>query len=493
MSDVFISYAEEDLPVAREIADGIEAAGYTTWYYDRDSLAGIRHFDQTSRQIEQSRAVLLLISPRSINAHQVDSEVTYTHEMGGVFVPILCELSHEEFRELKPTWVRCLMAATAIRIPAEGVRAILPRIVGGLEALGIEPKRREKLLEAADASAEQASDHGEPSVVALRQHGEPGEDGAVSADVLSAMPSRYRLEARLGATDLSLLYRVYDREESVERMLKVTDLRRVLQGPVQLLTQIEHPRIAHTHASWRHGDFHCEVTDLIRGWSLHALLAANPHGIGLGWVEAWAEELLDIIAYLHSLSPPVIHRDVKPANIIITASGRYVTLVDMSLAVHPQPGDASGTIISSRYSALEQYHGQCFQASDLYSWGATVCALVTGQPPPDATLRAAGRDVPMTEQLSTSLVGEFALTALSLERAARGEATTLLRELRQAKEQTRLLPPMKVWLAGRFPPLPEPTQKGPRLSCVACGFDQNREDWSFCAKCGFSLWAAPRP
>jgi len=160
VSDVFISFAEGDLAIAQEVARGIEAAGYSTWYYERDSIAGVKHFEQTSREIVQSQAVVLIISPRSVRSHQVDSEVTYTHETSGRFVPILYELTHESFRELKPNWVRCLMAATAIRVPQEGVAAILPRIVAGLSALGVEPHGQQAGTEGdGKAPVPQATEH----------------------------------------------------------------------------------------------------------------------------------------------------------------------------------------------------------------------------------------------------------------------------------------------------------------------------------------------
>jgi hypothetical protein len=65
MSDVFISYVAEDQALALALADGLEAAGFTTWCYDRHTLPGLSYLLQTLRAIEECRAVLVLLSPNS--------------------------------------------------------------------------------------------------------------------------------------------------------------------------------------------------------------------------------------------------------------------------------------------------------------------------------------------------------------------------------------------------------------------------------------------
>ena len=96
MSDVFLSYVEEDAEIAREIASGLEAAGYTAWYYHRDSVPGAYYLTQAAQAIETAPAFLLLISPDSIISGQVDKEVILAHEFDKVFVPVLRGLTHAE-------------------------------------------------------------------------------------------------------------------------------------------------------------------------------------------------------------------------------------------------------------------------------------------------------------------------------------------------------------------------------------------------------------
>jgi hypothetical protein len=63
MADIFISHVEEDAQVALEIAQGLEAVGYTVWYYERDSVPGLSYLVQTGQAIEQSHAIDLPSAP----------------------------------------------------------------------------------------------------------------------------------------------------------------------------------------------------------------------------------------------------------------------------------------------------------------------------------------------------------------------------------------------------------------------------------------------
>jgi len=141
MNDVFISHVEEDDSVALETAQSLEAAGYSTWYYERDSLPGLSHLLQTGRGIEQSQAVIVLISAGSLSSWQVDREIDHAHECGKPFVPLLLDIKHVEFQNRQPKWRMAMGTTASIQIPPQGISAVVPRIIRGLEALGIKPAR----------------------------------------------------------------------------------------------------------------------------------------------------------------------------------------------------------------------------------------------------------------------------------------------------------------------------------------------------------------
>jgi hypothetical protein len=139
MRDVFISHVEEDSADALEIADALEVAGYSTWCYERDSIPGPSYLLQTGAAVEQSRAIVVLISRHSLASRQVTVEVVRGHESEKPFIPVLVGISHVEFTSRQPEWREAMGAATSIMVPREGAAPIVPRIVQGLQALGVEP------------------------------------------------------------------------------------------------------------------------------------------------------------------------------------------------------------------------------------------------------------------------------------------------------------------------------------------------------------------
>ncbi|MGF1517309.1 MAG: serine/threonine protein kinase [Nodosilinea sp.] len=96
-----------------------------------------------------------------------------------------------------------------------------------------------------------------------------------------------------------------------------------------------------------------------------------------------ATEILQVLIYLHGLNPPVIHRDIKPQNIIRHDDG-HIYLVDFGAVqtVH-RDGQGSTVVGTYGYMAPEQFRGQAVPATDLYSLGATLLFLLTHQSPAD--------------------------------------------------------------------------------------------------------------
>jgi hypothetical protein len=134
---VFLSYVEEDGDVAHALAEGLEAHNYSTWYYERDCPAGADYFEETYKAISDCDAMLVLISPRSLPSDQITREIVRAVEGSKATLPLLLELTHDEYAKRRPGWKQAMAASNATRISPEKVPAIIPNLIAGLNAKGI--------------------------------------------------------------------------------------------------------------------------------------------------------------------------------------------------------------------------------------------------------------------------------------------------------------------------------------------------------------------
>jgi hypothetical protein len=142
MHDVFIAHVEEDAYIALEIAIGLEEAGYTTWCYEVDSIPGQSYLVQTGKAVEESKVVVVVISPHSLGSRQVTREIIRAHESGREFIPVLRGITHVEFQNRQPEWREAIGAAASISIPRDGAARTIPRIIDGLKSLVIHPRSK---------------------------------------------------------------------------------------------------------------------------------------------------------------------------------------------------------------------------------------------------------------------------------------------------------------------------------------------------------------
>jgi TIR domain len=135
---VFISYVQEDGAVAYEIAAGLETQGYSSWYYERDCPAGADYFEETHKAISDCEAMVIVISPRSLPSDQITREIVRAVESSKATFPLLLEVSHDDYAHRRPGWHQAMAAANATRIPPERVATVVPSLVAGLGAKGIQ-------------------------------------------------------------------------------------------------------------------------------------------------------------------------------------------------------------------------------------------------------------------------------------------------------------------------------------------------------------------
>jgi serine/threonine-protein kinase len=163
------------------------------------------------------------------------------------------------------------------------------------------------------------------------------------------------------------------------------------------LARLDHPNLPKVSDYFSEGDRDYLVMDFVPGQDLKEKLTTalgQGHPLTERQILAWADQLCDALVYMHTQDPPVLHRDIKPSNIKITPAGR-VKLVDFGLVKTLSPDDQRTiTVVQGRgtvqYIPLEQYGGDTGHTdvrSDIYSLGATLYHLLTGQPPLDAKRR----------------------------------------------------------------------------------------------------------
>ena len=164
-----------------------------------------------------------------------------------------------------------------------------------------------------------------------------------------------------------------------------------------ILARLDHPNLPKVSDYFSESDRDYLAMDFVSGQDLKEMLAnalREGHPLPERQVLAWADQLCDALHYMHTLDPPVLHRDIKPSNIKITPTGN-VKLVDFGLVKVLSPDDQRTiTVVQGRgtvqYIPLEQYGGDTGHTdirSDIYSFGATLYHLLTGQPPLDAKQR----------------------------------------------------------------------------------------------------------
>ena len=180
-----------------------------------------------------------------------------------------------------------------------------------------------------------------------------------------------------------------------ETLVAGEPLRRAFEREARLLNTLQHASLPHVIDHFFEGDGQFLVMQYIPGEDLGHMLRRRQEPFPVDDVLRWADQLLDLLDYLHTHEPPIVHRDIKPENLKLTQRGNVI-LLDFGLAkgladqaVSTTQGSASIVGYTPHYASLEQIRGTGTDArSDLYSLAATLYHLLTRRLPPDAVSRA---------------------------------------------------------------------------------------------------------
>jgi serine/threonine protein kinase len=216
----------------------------------------------------------------------------------------------------------------------------------------------------------------------------------------TVLQGRYRIVRQLGQGGMGAVYEATDERLDTVVALKETlftdeRLRKQFEREARLLARMHHPALPRVSDHFAEGDGQFLVMQFIAGDDLDQMMKDKQGPFPPDQVLNWGDQLLDALDYLHTQDPQIIHRDIKPQNLKITARGQII-LLDFGLAKGQSGGVSVVTTSASifgytpNYAPLEQIQGMGTDArSDIYSLSATLYHLMTGVKPPDALSRAA--------------------------------------------------------------------------------------------------------
>ncbi|MBV8054325.1 MAG: serine/threonine protein kinase [Deltaproteobacteria bacterium] len=206
------------------------------------------------------------------------------------------------------------------------------------------------------------------------------------------LQQRYRIERLLGGGGMGMVYlardqRLSNRPCAIKEMVDhFIDAQQRLEAneyfarEADTLAQLKHSAIPAISDRFDHQNRHYLVMEYVEGCNLEEEIARRSGPLPEGLVIDIARQLCDVLAYLHGLQPPIIYRDLKPSNVMLTGNGRVV-LVDFGIA-RLFKAQRKGTMIGTLgFAPPEQYQGIADPRSDLYSLGATLHYILTGRDP----------------------------------------------------------------------------------------------------------------
>ncbi|MGK7894846.1 MAG: serine/threonine protein kinase [Xenococcus sp. (in: cyanobacteria)] len=215
-------------------------------------------------------------------------------------------------------------------------------------------------------------------------------------DIEELIIDRYKIIDFLGQGMSGETYKALDLQNNDYVVLKVLSLQNIsnckvielFEREAKIIAQLDHHSIP-AYLNYFQIDYPQEkrwylIQKLVVGQSL-ATLVENKWRATEDEVIDIASQVLEILIYLHSLNPPVIHRDIKPQNIIRQSDGQ-IYLVDFGAVtdIYRQTLIGSSTVVGTYgYMAPEQFRGKAFPTTDLYGLGATLLYLLTYASPAD--------------------------------------------------------------------------------------------------------------
>jgi WD40 repeat protein len=294
------------------------------------------------------------------------------------------------------------------------------------------------------------------------------------------LKGRYVILSQVGRGGFGAVYKAADTQlgnrlvavkEMSQNTLKPQELAAVAEAfkrEALLLAGLQHDNLPHIHEHFTDTGRSYLVMEFIKGQTLEEMLkASGGKTLPTEKVLNIGMQLCDVLEYLHTRQPPIIFRDLKPANVMLNASG-HVYLIDFGIARHFKHGQMQDTTAlgSSGYAPPEQYgKSQTTTRADIYSLGATLHQLLTGDDPSETPFQFAPLDFkrqPLLAGLDTLIIN-----MVSIDVKQRPESATLVKKILQdiATQLTvyRTLPLQRVG-TPTYSAVPPPAAKAPKAA-----------------------------
>jgi eukaryotic-like serine/threonine-protein kinase len=257
------------------------------------------------------------------------------------------------------------------------------------------------------------------------------------------LSSRYRIDSVLGQGGMGAVYlaemeALGDKKVALKEMelqglpsQELAQAVRQFRKEASFLAHLDHPNLVKVSDFFVEDGKHYLVMAYVPGETLQQKLMALGRPFTWSELKGWAEKLVDVLCYLHQQDPPILFRDLKPSNIMISNSG-HLRLIDFGIARVAQTGDRTSTFLQGTgtrgFSPIEQYGGgqSTDERSDIYALGATLYYLLTGRLPADAVERVSqGQQLEAASNHQPSLpsgMDRLLFKALALPRADRHQS-----------------------------------------------------------------------
>lgn len=250
--------------------------------------------------------------------------------------------------------------------------------------------------------------------------------------IVSGTNAKYRVLSLIGRGGMGAVYRVQRTADNAVWALKemrvpsdvpeqeAQENRRLFEQEAELLRLLSHPNLPIVADTFEQSGRPTMVMEYVPGQSLEnrvheanaPLLEQQALGYGI--------QLARVLNYLHTRNPPIIYRDLKPSNVILTPEG-VIKLVDFGVARTYKARKSKDTVAmgSAGYAPPEQYgKGQTDARSDVYALGATLLHLLTNMPPIPLQTPTPGSIRKMNPSVSTQTERAI-IKAMALDQSAR--------------------------------------------------------------------------